>query len=143
MVLTEDPNMKAKKARTWEKQKKISKVVLFALKWFDGNSPISPGLFGLFFISLYSKTIQLKGINFSCITVNVHVGLSSEIETATAKYVGVNKLIREILIKNSSISQNVWNIQWLSYKNMSISQRAILKITSTDFQKNLCSSCWL
>ena len=143
MVLTEDPNMKAKKARTWEKQKKISKVVLFALKWFDGNSPISPGLFGLFFISLYSKTIQLEGINFSCITVNVHVGLSSERETATAKYVGVNKLIREILIKNSSISQNVSNIQWLSYKNMSISQRAILKITSTDFQKNLCSSCWL
>ena len=143
MVLTEDPNMKAKKARTWEKQKKISKVVLFALKWFDGNSPISPGLFGLFFISLYSKTIQLKGINFSCITVNVHVGLSSERETATAKYVGVNKLIREILIKNSSISQNISNIQWLSYKNMSISQRAILKITSTDFQKNLCSSCWL
>ena len=38
-------------------------------------------------------------LNFICITVNVSVGLSSERETATAKYVGVNKLSREILIK--------------------------------------------
>ena len=31
--------------------------------------------------------------------VNVRVGLSSEQETATARYVETNKLIREILIK--------------------------------------------
>ena len=52
-----------------------------------------------FFLSLYSKTIWLERLNFSNIAVNVCVGLSSERETATAKYVGVNKLIREILIE--------------------------------------------
>ena len=31
--------------------------------------------------------------------VNVRVGLSSEQETANARYVEINKLIREILIK--------------------------------------------
>ena len=38
------------------------------------------------------------GLNFSCITVNVCVGLNSEWKAATAKYVGVNKL-RETLIE--------------------------------------------
>ena len=38
-------------------------------------------------------------LNFICITVNVSVGSSSERETATAMYVGVNKLSREILIR--------------------------------------------
>ena len=71
----------------WGKQEKLSKTA------------ISPGLFRSFFISLYSKTIWLQRLNFSCITVNVRVGLSSEWETATARYVGGNKLFREILIK--------------------------------------------
>ena len=36
-----------------------------------------------------------SGLNFfTCITVNVRVGLSSEREAATAKYVRVNKLVR-------------------------------------------------
>ena len=65
--------------------KKLSKAVSFAIKWFDRNSPISMGQ--SFLISLYSKTISLQGLDFSCITVNVRVGLSSERETGTAKYV--------------------------------------------------------
>ena len=36
-----------------------------------------------------------SGLNFfTCITVNVRVGLSSEREAATAKYVRINKLVR-------------------------------------------------
>ena len=38
-------------------------------------------------------------LNFICTTGNVSVSLSLEQETATSKYVGVNKLSREILIK--------------------------------------------
>ena len=38
-------------------------------------------------------------LNFICTTGNVSLSLSLEQETATAKYVGVNKLSREILIK--------------------------------------------
>ena len=37
----------------------------------------------------------------AAITVNVCVGLSSEQETATAGYIGLNKFIREILIEIS------------------------------------------
>ena len=35
-----------------------------------------------------------SGAELSCITVNFRVGLSSEREASTAKYVGVNKRIR-------------------------------------------------
>ena len=38
-------------------------------------------------------------LNFSHIAVNVCVGLSSELEIATARYVEIIKLIREILIE--------------------------------------------
>ena len=67
---------------------------------------IAPGAISIiFYYSLYSKTIWLQGLNFSCITVNVCVGLNSEWEAATAKYVGVNKL-REILIEIASFDGN-------------------------------------
>ena len=38
---------------------------------------------------------------------NVCVHLSSEQETATARYTGVNKLIREILIKTAPFHGNI------------------------------------
>ena len=41
----------------------------------------------------------LQMLNFLWIAVNVYVGLSSEQETVTARYIGVSKLIREILIE--------------------------------------------
>ena len=44
---------------------------------------------------------MLQGLNVSCITVNVRVGLSFEQETATDKYVGVNNVFREILIERA------------------------------------------
>ena len=39
--------------------------------------------------------------------VNVCVHLSSEQEAATARYIGVNKLIREILIKTAPFHGNI------------------------------------
>ena len=78
----------------------ISELV-YLLKWFDGNGVISI----IFCYSLYSKTIWLQGLNFSCITVNVRDGLNSEWEAATTKYIGVNKL-REVLIEIASFDGN-------------------------------------
>ena len=64
-------------------------------------APFPRGLFLSFFISLCCKTISIqRGYTFHALhTVNAHVGLSSEREAASGKYVQVNKLIREILIK--------------------------------------------
>ena len=63
-------------------------------------APFSQGYFDHFLLAfIYSKTIWLQRLNFSCITAKARVGLSSERETATARYVGVDKFIREILIK--------------------------------------------
>ena len=124
MASNEDLNMRVKKERTFlyfsflnnvkdlgtiwlnivgacEKQNKLSKAVLFALKviWLK-QPPFLWGLSRWYFISLYSKTIWLQELNFLCITVNFCVGLSSEREAAsTAKHVGLNELIREILIE--------------------------------------------
>ena len=53
-------------------------------------------------------------LNFSCITVNAHVSLSSERETAIAKYVGVNKLVREILIERALFHGKICYITHLS-----------------------------
>ena len=58
-----------------------------------------PGGISIIFISLYSKTMWLQGLNFSCSTVNVRVDLSSERETATAKYVGVKNLLEKFWSK--------------------------------------------
>ena len=49
-------------------------------------APFPRGYFDHFLLAFIPK------LNFSCIIVNVRVGLSSELEAATAKYVGVNKL---------------------------------------------------
>ena len=98
----------------WEKQKSFQRPFYFHLKWFDRNSPISPELLLSFFNSLYSKIIWLQGLNLSCIAVIVHVGLSSRRETTTAKYVGVNELIREILIKIALFHGTIaaWGFCW-------------------------------
>ena len=56
-------------------------------------APFSQGNFNYFLLAFISQN------HFSRITVNILVGLSSEQETATAKYVGVKKVIREILIE--------------------------------------------
>ena len=80
------------------------KVTLLKVKsWFNcindliKIAPFPQGYFDCFFSSLYSETIWLQRLNFLCITVNVCDG--SEPETINARYVGVNKLIREILIE--------------------------------------------
>ena len=123
MASNEDPNMKAKRARTFlyftflilclryilvlyyssrslEKAKQAFKGCFICIKNdLIEIAPFPRGLFRSFFISLCSKTISMQGLHFSCITVNAHVGLSSEQEAASGKYVQVNKLIREILIK--------------------------------------------
>ena len=48
-------------------------------------APFPRGYFDHFLLAFIPK------LNFSCITVNVRVGLSSEWEAATSKYVGINK----------------------------------------------------
>ena len=72
-------------------------------KPFDQNSPISQRLFWSFFIKISlnsSKPYDFIGAElFMHWVANACVSLSSEWETATAKYVGGNKLIWEILIK--------------------------------------------
>ena len=79
----------------WEK--KLSKVVLFALKMIS----ISLGAISvIFYYSLYAKTMWLQGLNFSSITLNVCVALNSQWEAAIAKYVG------EMLIKIAPFDSN-------------------------------------
>ena len=87
-------------SRSLEKAKQAFKGCFICIKNdLIEIAPFPRGLFRSFFISLCSKTISMQGLHFSCITVNAHVGLSSEQEAASGKYVQVNKLIREILIK--------------------------------------------
>ena len=46
-------------------------------QWFDWNSPTSSlGLFWLFFISLYSKTIRIKGLKCLCQSVRENLQLA-------------------------------------------------------------------
>ena len=47
-----------------------------------------------------------EAAKLSQIMVNVHVSLSSEQETASAKYVEINKLIRQILIEIAPFHRN-------------------------------------
>ena len=54
-------------------------------------APFPRGNFDRFLSAFIPKPDDFR--NFSQITVNVHVGLSSEQETATARYVEINKLI--------------------------------------------------
>ena len=46
-----------------------------------------------------------SGAKLSCIKVNICVGLSSEQEATTARYVQLNKFIREVLIEITPFHQ--------------------------------------
>ena len=70
-------------------------TVLFALKMIRSKQPYFPGAISIMFYQHLFQNHMTSGLNFfTCITVNVRVGLSSEREAATAKYVRVNKLVK-------------------------------------------------
>ena len=94
---------------------KSIKVTLLKLKGCficieNGLIEIAPLTWGYFSHFLFAFTPKPYGLierlKFLCITVNVCVSLSSEWETATARYVGINNLIREILIETAPFHSN-------------------------------------
>ena len=116
------------------------------------RAPFPRGYFNHFLLAYFipKPYVQglnsVQGLNFSCITVNVRVGLSSEQEAATAKYVEVNKLIRKILIEiapfhgsRAGCSIHSRLLAWVAKINVLIIEESIYY---TYLYKNECNDHW-
>ena len=102
-------------------------------------APFTRGYFDHFFVSLYSKTIWIQGLNFSCVTVIVRVSLSSDRETATAKLCRSKKTYQRNFDQNSSVSR--YNFLWLNRSLACIiaaSNGQILKVHIHNDKKSFC-----
>ena len=83
-------------SRSLEKAKQAFKGCFICIK--NDLIEIAPfpwGYFDHFLLAFFPRSYDFRG----WLNINVRVGLNAQREAATAKYVGVNKLIRGILIE--------------------------------------------